>query len=214
MPIQIKICGLSTPETLATALAEGADFVGFVHYPRSPRHVSPAVAGALAEIARRRAKIVSLLVDPDDALLADVMIDVCPDYVQLHGRETPERVRKISADWAVAAIKAVPVANAADALGAAAYHGAASFVLFDAKPMPGDLPGGNGVPFDWRAIEGQADKAPFMLSGGLNPGNVAEAIRLTRAPMVDVSSGVESAPGQKDHDLIRNFIAAARAAAV
>ncbi len=212
MPLLVKICGLSTPETLATALDAGADFVGFVHFPRSPRNVSPAAAGALAEAARGRAKIVSLLVEPDDRLLADVMVGVRPDYLQLHGRESPERVRKISADWAVPVIKAVPVATAADAAKSDTYRGAASFILFDAKPMPGELPGGNGVSFDWRAIEGAVDQGPFMLSGGLSPGNVAEAIRLTRAEMVDVSSGVESAPGLKSHDLIRKFISAARSA--
>ncbi len=213
MPIQIKICGLSTPDTLETSLTAGADFVGFVHYPRSPRHVSPAAASALTELARGRAKIVSLLVDPDDALLAEVVTVVRPDYLQLHGRETPERLRVVGARWAVPIIKAVPVATEADAAIAGGYRSAVSFILFDAKPMPGELPGGNGVAFDWRAIAGEADNGPFMLSGGLNPGNVAEAVRLTRAPMVDVSSGVESAPGQKDHDLIRKFIAAARAAA-
>lgn len=212
MPLQIKICGLSTPEALSAALAAGADFVGFVHYPRSPRHVSPAAAGALAEAARGRAKIVSLLVDPDDALLTDVVKTVCPDYLQLHGRETAARVAEIVERWAIPAVKAIPVAAAIDAAQADGYRGVTAFILFDAKPMPGELPGGNGVSFDWRAIEGQADKGPFMLSGGLNPGNVAEAIRLTRADMVDVSSGVESAPGVKDHDLIRKFIAAARSA--
>ncbi len=212
MPLQIKICGLSTPETLVTALKAGADFVGFVHYPRSPRHMSPAAAGALAEAARGRAKIVSLLVDPDDDLLTDVVKTVRPDYLQLHGRETASRVGEIVRRWAIPAIKAVPVATAADAAHANAYRGVSSFILFDAKPMPGELPGGNGVSFDWRAIEGQADQGPFMLSGGLNSSNVAEAIRLTRAPMVDVSSGVESAPGVKDHDLIKSFIAAARSA--
>ena len=212
MTLQIKICGLSTPETLATALNAGADFVGFVHYPRSPRHVSPAAAGALAEAARGRAKIVSLLVDPDDDLVADVVKTVRPDYLQLHGRETAARVGEIVRRWAIPAIKAVPVATIDDAAHADAYRGVANFILFDAKPMPGELPGGNGVSFDWRAIEGQPDQGPFMLSGGLNPGNVAEAIRLTRAEMVDVSSGVESAPGVKDHDLVRKFIAAARSA--
>ncbi len=210
MPVQIKICGLSTPDTLATALAAGADLVGFVHYPRSPRHISPATAGLLAAAARGKAKVVSLLVDPDDALVADVIAQVRPDYLQLHGRETPERVRELAARWGVPVIKAIPVAAPADALAAEVYRGAAAFILFDAKPMAGELPGGNGIAFDWRAIEGESDKGPFMLSGGLNPANVAEAIRLTRTPMVDVSSGVESAPGVKDNLLIQRFIAAAR----
>jgi len=212
MPLQIKICGLSTSETLATALAAGADFVGFVHFPRSPRHVSPAAAGVLARAARGQAKIVSLLVDPDDALVAEVVANVRPDHLQLHGRETPERVREIFTRWSLPVIKAVPVATVADAAKAEAYRGVASVILFDAKPMPGELPGGNGVAFDWHTIESECVKGPFMLSGGLTPGNVAQAIGLTRAPMVDVSSGVERAPGQKDHDLIRKFISAARSA--
>jgi phosphoribosylanthranilate isomerase len=212
MTLQIKICGLSTPETLATAIQAGADFVGFVHYSRSPRNVSPAAAGALAGAVRGQTMIVSLLVDPDDALVAEVMAAVHPDYLQLHGKETPLRVAEIAARTRAATIKVLPVATSVDAAKAGLYRGIADIVMFDAKPMPGELPGGNGVAFDWHSVAGQARNGPFMLSGGLNPGNVAEAIRLTGAAMVDVSSGVESAPGQKDHDLIRKFIKAARTA--
>ena len=144
--------------------------------------------------------------------MSDVIASVQPDYLQLHGRETSDRLGEIVGRFGTHVIKAIPVATSDDAAKAAPYRGVADFILFDAKPMPGELPGGNGVAFDWRAIAGEADKGPFMLSGGLTPANVAEAIRLTRATMVDVSSGVESAPGQKDHQLIRKFIAAARSA--
>jgi phosphoribosylanthranilate isomerase len=214
MPIKIKICGLSTPETVVTAVTAGADFVGLVHFARSPRNVDPDAAGTLADIARGKANIVSLLVDPGDDLVADVIARVRPDFVQLHGHEPPGRVADIALRWHIPVIKAVPVANASDAALAAAYRGIASLIMFDAKPMPGALPGGNGVAFDWSAIAGEADKGPFMLSGGLNAANVAEAISLTGAPIVDVSSGVESAPGVKDPDRIRQFIAAARSSAI
>ena len=214
MSVKIKICGLSTPETLAAALSEGADFVGLVHFPKSPRYVGPVGAGALAGQARGKAKIVSLVVDAGDTLLDEVVANVRPDYLQLHGSETPERVAEIVGRWQVPVIKAVKVANAADAAAADGFRAVAALILFDAKPLPGEsakLPGGNGIAFDWHAIAGEAEKGPFMLSGGLNAGNVAEAIRLTRAPMVDVSSGVETAPGKKDVSLIRGFISAVRA---
>lgn len=214
MSVKIKICGLSTPETLAAALEAGADFVGLVSFPRSPRHVEPSVAAALATRARGRAKVVCLTVDADDALLERLVNAVQPDYLQLHGRETPERVAGIVRRWGVPAIKAVPVANAADAALAEAYRGIAAFPLFDAKPAAGGgaekLPGGNGVVFDWSAIAGASAHGPFMLSGGLDAENVGAAIQLTRAPMVDVSSGVESAPGIKDVGKIRAFVRAVR----
>lgn len=211
----IKICGLSTPETLETAIAAGADLVGFVHFPRSPRHVTVAAAAALAAQARGRSKIVCLLVDPDDQLIDAIVTAALPDYLQLHGSEMPSRVADVAQRWGVPVIKAVKVATAEDAALADDFRDAAAFLLFDAKPLPGEtskLPGGNGIAFDWRVIDGQADKGPFMLSGGLDPDNVAEAIRFTGAPMVDVSSGVESAPGVKDNGLIRRFVNAARGA--
>ena len=187
--------------------------IGLVHFPRSPRHVDLATADWLAEMVRGRVKIVCLLVDPKDELLDKVFSGQQPDYFQLHGAETPARVAEISERWQVPVIKAIKVANAADAAMADAYRSVAKLILFDAKVNEADagtLPGGNGVAFDWRAIAGTADKGPFMLSGGLNPGNVATAIRLTGAPIMDVSSGVESAPGIKDVTLIARFIAAAR----
>ena len=211
MSVKIKICGLSTSETLETAIEAGAEFVGFVHFAPSPRHVSTEALTALADQARGRTKIVCLVVDPACGLLDEIVNAARPDYLQLHGSESAERVATIAARWHVPVIKAVKVATAADAALADDYRQSAAFILFDAKPAPGaKLPGGNGVAFDRRAMAGQAAKAPFMLSGGLDPGNVAEAIRLTRAPMVDVSSGVESAPGIKDNGRIRQFIAAAR----
>lgn len=213
MPPQVKICGLSTPGALATALDAGADFVGFVNYARSPRHVEPAAAAALADAARGRAKIVCLTVDADDALLDEIVAKIRPDFLQLHGRETPERVAEIVRRQKVPAIKAVKVAGAADVALADQFRGIATFLLYDAKvdeAAAGLLPGGNGIAFDWALLAGEAAKGPFMLSGGLNAGNVAEAARLTSAAMVDVSSGVESAPGVKDDGKIRNFVKAAR----
>ena len=215
MSVKIKICGLSTCESLETAIGAGADFVGLVHFARSPRHVSLEAAAELATVARGRAKIVGLLVDPDDDLVEAFVTTVAPDFLQLHGGEVPQRVAAVSQRWKVPVIKAVKVAAAADTAQADGFRGLAAFVLFDAKAAAdtaGKLPGGNGIAFDWRLIESQAMKGPFMLSGGLNPGNVAEAITLTKAPMVDVSSGVERAPGVKDNARIRSFIVAARGA--
>ena len=212
MPVKVKICGLSTPDTVAAALDAGASFVGFVNFSRSPRHVGPAAAAALAAAARGRAKIVCLTVDASDALLDRIVAEVRPDFLQLHGSETPSRVAEIVRRQKVPAIKAVKVATAAEVALADGYRGLAAFVLFDAKldeRTAGRLPGGNGIAFDWRLLEGVAAKGPFMLSGGLEVSNVAEAIRLTCAPMVDVSSGVESAPGIKDTTKIRQFILAA-----
>lgn len=212
MSAQVKICGLSEPITLAAALDAGAGFVGFMQFPKSPRHVSFERAAPLADLARSRAHVVCVMVDPTDDLVAEAVRVLRPDFLQLHGRETPERVSDVTARYGVPVIKVLSVATAADAAKAADYRGRVPFVMFDAKVAPGEglgLPGGNGIAFDWTAIQGEADKGPFMLSGGLKPGNVHEAIRLTRAPMVDVSSGVESAPGVKDVGLIRAFVAAA-----
>jgi phosphoribosylanthranilate isomerase len=211
---QVKICGLSTAETMEAALAAGADFVGLVFFPRSPRNVSPEQAMPLAGQARGRAKIVALVVDADDALLAALAETVKPDFIQAHGAETPERVAEITRRTGIPVIKAIRVKDAADIASAAAYSEAASLILYDAKApetLTQALPGGNGHAFDWGLLE-TARRPAFMLAGGLNPDNVAEAIRITGAPVVDVSSGVESAPGVKDVELIRKFIEAARSA--
>lgn len=214
MPVEVKICGLSTPETLDAAIAAGADLVGLVFYPGSPRHVSIEQAAALAAGARGKARIVALVVDADDALIAAINDGVDPDFFQAHGSETPERVAAIAALAGKPVIKAIKVKDAADIAAASAYTEAASLILYDAKApetLRGALPGGNGLAFDWTLLNGERPPA-FILSGGLNPANVAEAIRLTGAPIVDVSSGVERAPGIKDATLIRKFIEAAKAA--
>jgi phosphoribosylanthranilate isomerase len=211
MTTEVKICGLRSEPALDAALAGGADYVGFVFYPRSPRNIEPAAARALADKARGRAKIVALLVDPDDALLDDVIATVAPDIVQLHGAETPGRVGEIARRYGKPVMKAVAIATADDVTTALEYAGHADRILFDAKPRPGEtLPGGNGIAFDWQALAGLEGRVDFMLAGGLTPGNVGEAIRLTGARAVDVSSGVESRPGEKDPDLIRRFIQAAK----
>jgi phosphoribosylanthranilate isomerase len=209
MPVAVKICGLSSDAALAAALAGGADMVGLVFFPPSPRNVSAARAQVLAGAARGRARIVALMVDPSDEEIAAVVAAAEPDLLQLHGRETPKRVEEIRRLWGIGLIKAVPVAVAEDVGAAHAYAGAVDLILFDARAPTGSTrPGGNGEPFDWRALAGIA--TPFVLSGGLTPDNVAEAIRVTGATIVDVSSGVECRPGEKDGDLIHRFIRAAK----
>ena len=211
---RVKICGLSTAETLTAALDAGADLIGLVFYAKSPRNVSLERAGALASIARGRAKIVALTVDADDDLIADIAAMVMPDFYQAHGKESPSRVMSLRAETGKPVIKAIKVKDGADVASASAYGEAASMLLYDAKApetLAGALPGGNGIAFDWSLL-GQQTGNGFILSGGLNPGNVAEAIRITGAPIVDVSSGVESAPGIKDIALIRKFIEAAKSA--
>jgi phosphoribosylanthranilate isomerase len=215
MNTEVKICGLRSEVALDAALAAGADYVGFVFYDRSPRNISPAAARELADRARGRAKVVVLLVDPDDTLLAEVIGAVSPDIVQLHGAETPARVAEIAQRFGLPVMKAVAVTGASDVQAALAYAGNADRILFDAKAPADDataLPGGNGVAFDWLALAGLEGRIDYMLAGGLNADNVAEAIRATGAPAVDVSSGVESRPGEKDPDLIRRFIHAAKTA--
>ena len=212
MSVQVKICGLSTPDTMEAALSNGAEFVGLNFYPPSPRYVTPAQAVPLAAMARGRTRIVALVVDADDALLKDIAAVVKPDFFQLHGNETPERVAAIKAMTGRPAIKVIKVGGPEDVAKATAYVDVADIFLFDAKApatLKNALPGGNGIPFDWSLLDG---KHGFMLSGGLSLHNVAEAIRITGAAIVDVSSGVESAPGKKDLSLIRKFIEAAKAA--
>jgi phosphoribosylanthranilate isomerase len=215
MTVEVKICGLKTEAALEAALAGGADYVGLVFCPASPRNLDIETARTLAERARGRAKIVALLVDADDALVAEVVSGVEPDMLQLHGSETPQRVAEIAKRFGRPVLKAVKVAVADDALGALAYAGKADRILFDAKAAPGvegALPGGNGVAFDWQALLSVRGKLDYMLSGGLTPANVAEAIRLTGASAVDVSSGVERRRGEKDVELIRSFLHAAKTA--
>jgi phosphoribosylanthranilate isomerase len=215
MTVEVKICGLKTEAALEAALAAGADYVGLVFCEGSPRNLDLAGARRLAEKARGRAKIVALLVDPDDKQLQDVVEAAAPDVIQLHGNETPERVGEIAKRFGRPVLKAISVAAADDAEAALSYAGKADRILFDAKPPGGvarTLPGGNGVPFDWEALAGVRGKLDYMLSGGLTPANVAEAIRLTGATAVDVSSGVERTRGEKDAELIRSFLRAAKTA--
>ncbi|WP_454683745.1 phosphoribosylanthranilate isomerase [Ancylobacter moscoviensis] len=213
MSLEIKICGLSTPETLDAALGAGADMVGMVFFAPSPRHVDLATAAALAARARGRAQIVALTVDADDATLAAIVDAARPDMLQLHGKESPERVAAVRARFGLPVMKAIGIATAADLARLSAYADVADRLLLDAKPPKGALlPGGNGVPFDWNLLAGLDLTRPFMLSGGLDPDNVGEAVRRVRPPGIDVSSGVERAPGIKDPARIAAFLRAARAA--
>jgi phosphoribosylanthranilate isomerase len=213
MALVVKICGLSTAETFDVAIDGGADMVGFVFFPPSPRHLEFAAAAGLARHVGTRACKVALSVDADDVWLAAGIDAIAPDFLQLHGRESPERVRAIKAKFAIPVIKAVGIETAEDVARIDDYRGVADWLLFDARaPKSATRPGGLGRPFDWRLLENLDPGPPFMLSGGLEAGNVGEALRLTRAAGVDVSSGVERAPGEKDPDRIRVFIQAARAA--
>ncbi len=213
MSLIVKICGLSTEETLDAALGAGADMVGFNFFAKSPRFVTPARAAELAERVAGRAEIVAVTVDMDDAGLAEIVEAVSPDGLQLHGAETPDRVAEVRRRFGRQVIKALPIAATDDLARAEAHAAVADRLLLDAKP-PKDAtrPGGLGVPFDWSLLAGFDPDIPWLLSGGLRPGNVAQAVALTGAPGVDVSSGVESAPGRKEVDLIRAFIANARGA--
>lgn len=219
MPTRVKICGLRTEAALDAALDAGADLVGFVLYAKSPRNVSLDEAAALVRRTRAREGVqtVVLAVDPDDALVDQVAAKVQPDILQLHGHETPERAEAIRRRSRLIILKAVPVAEADEVADAFVYlepEGGADILLFDAKPPsdPAALPGGNGLSFDWHILEAARGRAPFALAGGLTPENVAAAIDLTGAAIVDVSSGVESRPGEKDPELIRRFLQAAKAA--
>lgn len=213
MSLIVKICGLSTEETLDAALDAGVDMVGFNFFPKSPRFVTPARAAGLAKRVAGRAEIVALAVDMDDGAIAEVVEAVKPDWLQLHGTESVENVRAIRATTGRQVMKALPIAVAADLERARDYMTAADMLLLDAKPPKGaDRPGGHGQVFDWTLLASFDPDVPYLLSGGLRPGNVAEAIAATGAPGVDVSSGVESAPGRKEADLIRAFVANARAA--
>lgn len=208
---RVKICGLSRPSHVADAVAAGAAYVGFVFFPKSPRNVSAEVARDLALDVPFGVAKVGLFVDPSDAFLDEVLAQVPLDLVQLHGHESPERVAELRARAGLPVMKAVGVSTAEDLPHLEAYEAVADQILVDAKaPAGAALPGGNGLPFDWQLIAGRSWTRPWMLAGGLTPENVAEAVRLTGATQVDVSSGVESLPGEKDAELIRAFVAAAQ----
>lgn len=211
--VQAKICGLSTPETLTAALDGGAAFVGFVFFEKSPRNVTPQTAARLARAVQGRARTVAVMVDPDDDALDRLTAAFRPDLIQLHGHETPGRAREIARRTGIGLIKALPVSEASDLAAAADFEPVVEHLMFDAKP-PRDsaLPGGVGARFDWTLLAGRRFARPHFLAGGLDPWNVAEALALSGAPLVDVSSGVERGAGLKDAALIAAFLEAVRRA--
>ena len=208
MATLVKICGLSTPETLAAALRAGASHVGFVHFAKSPRHLALAEAARLRALVPPQVKAVLLLVNPSADLLAEAVQTVRPDIIQFHGNEPPELIARFRAETGIAAWRALGVRSAESLTQADRFAGAVDRLLFDAPASA--LPGGNGTRFDWSLLATYRGPTPWGLAGGLTPANVAEAIRLTGAPLVDTSSGVESAPGIKDVDKIAAFCKAAR----
>ncbi len=210
--VATKICGINDETAMRTAIAAGARFVGLVFYPPSPRAVEPEDAAELAALVPSGVTKVGLFVDPDDALLERVLAYVPLDMIQLHGSETPERCREIRARWNLPVMKAIKVSTSGDIDDAEAYDGAVDWLMFDAKApkdMKGALPGGNALAFDWTLLAGWDFRVPWMLAGGLDPDNLAEAVRLSGAKVVDVSSGVESAPGRKDPQRIEAFLSTA-----
>ncbi len=211
MPVGVKICGITSDEAMDAAVEAGADYVGLVFFPPSPRAVSPERAAELSELLPDDVAKVGLFVDPSDALLDQVLTRVRLDLLQFHGTEPPERLEAVRLEYGLPVMKMIPVAGPDDLAAAEAYLTVADRLLFDARP-PRDalLPGGNALAFDWSLLKGRRWSLPWMLAGGLTPANVAEAVRISGATAVDVSSGVETAPGVKDPALIRAFIAAAR----
>ncbi|MEG6508311.1 phosphoribosylanthranilate isomerase [Methyloligella sp. 2.7D] len=206
MAVKIKICGVRTPEIAEAAIAAGADYIGMVFFEKSPRNIAADDAARLVQSIGGRVPTVAVLVDPDDALIDHIVTKVEPDYLQLHGGESPERLAAIKLRSGRSLIKAVPVAEKSDIDGARAYGEIADLILFDAKVPGARLPGGTGKSFDWTLLSGPDVIRPFGLSGGLDAGNVLEAIDIAEPDLIDVSSGVESAPGVKDEELIRAFI--------
>jgi phosphoribosylanthranilate isomerase len=212
--MDIKICGLRTEEALAAALAGGASHVGFIFFPKSPRNIEAAEAGRLRRLAFGKAKAVAVTVDADDATLDAIVREVAPDMLQLHGSENPTRVAELKARYRLPVMKALSVREKSDLDRVADYVGVADRFMFDAKPPRGsELPGGNGVSFDWNLLAGLDAGTDYLLSGGLNADNVGEALRVANPSGVDISSGVESAPGMKDVHLIEAFFRAVDAAA-
>lgn len=212
MSLDIKICGLKTEAALNAALDGGASHVGFIFFAKSPRNIAPEDAGRLRQAARGRARAVAVTVDADDAALDGIVTAVRPDLLQLHGKETPERLTAVKGRYGLPVMKAFALREAADLAAIAPYRGVADRFLFDAKPPVGaELPGGNGLAFDWRILAGLDGGIDYMLSGGLNAANIGEALALSKPTGVDISSGVESAPGVKDPARIAEFFRAVRA---
>lgn len=215
MTLDIKICGLRTEETLEAVLAGPATHVGFIFFAKSPRNIDAKTAGSLRRIAQGRAQAVAVTVDADDAFLDEIVAEMAPDMLQLHGRETPQRVLDVKARYGLPVMKAFSVSAASDFDAIAPYKGIADRFLFDAKPPKGsELPGGNGVTFDWQLLAGLDQSVDYMLSGGLNAANVGDALRLANPPGLDISSGVESAPGIKDAAMIMEFFHAIQSARI
>ena len=211
MPVQVKICGINSAAAADAALRAGADFGGLVFFAKSPRHLSLEQGALLAERMRGRLRLAALVVDESDEQLAAITARVKPDFFQLHGKETPARAADIRARFGISIIKALPAAEPADLSKASAYDDVAEMVLFDAVPAAdASRPGGHGTAFDWRILQGRNFARPWFLAGGLTPENVARAIAVSGAKMVDVSSGVESAPGVKNETRIAAFVAAAK----
>ena len=210
MALLVKICGINTALAADAAVRAGADFCGLVFHPKSPRHLAFEAARTLADRLRGRTQLVALVADADDAFIAATVAAVKPDFLQLHGHETPERAAAIKSRHGVKLIKAIAVAWAEDLAGAASYTHICDMLLFDAKAPDGARPGGHGVAFDWQILRGRTFPRPWLLAGGLSQENVARAVSAANAPGVDVSSGVETAPGVKSSDLIAAFVAAAR----
>jgi phosphoribosylanthranilate isomerase len=213
MPVQVKICGINSVESADAAVRAGADFAGLVFFPASPRNLRADQAAALSARLRGRARIAALLVDASDETIAAAIAAAQPDFLQLHGRETPARVAEIRGLFGKPVIKAMAVAEASDLANASAYEPVADMLLFDAKaPANAARPGGHGAAFDWQLLRGRSFSRPWLLGGGLHAQNVARAIEVSQAQSVDVSSGVESAPGVKSAEMIVIFVAAAKAA--
>ena len=214
MGVRAKICGVSTPEAVRAALDGGAGWVGFMFFPKSPRNVEPEAAARLAQPLRDGpAKIVAVMVDPSDAEVDRVVQALKPDLIQLHGAETPARARAIGARAQAGVIKALPISESTDLTAAAQYESVAEHLMFEGKPAKdADRPGGAGQVFDWTLLSGRRFERPWFLAGGLDPWNLADAVRQSGAPLVDVSSGVERGAGLKDPALIRAFLDAAKSA--
>jgi len=210
---QTKICGLSTPETVAAALAGGAAYLGFMFFEKSPRNLAPEAAARLAAPARGPAKVVAVVVDPDDEALDRIVAHLKPDLIQLHGKETPARAAAVAARTGAGVIKVIPVSGASDLDAASAYEGVVQHLMFEGKPpRDADRPGGVGASFDWSLLSRRRYARPWFLAGGLDPWNAGEAIARSGAPILDVSSGVERGPGVKDPALISAFLEAVRRA--
>jgi phosphoribosylanthranilate isomerase len=213
MAVLVKICGINSAEAADAAARAGADYAGLMFHPKSPRHVTPEAARSLAQRLRDKVRIVAVIVDPRDEDIVHAMNNAVPDFLQLHGSESPARVGEIREKFGIPIIKVLPVAEAADFANLPAYEDAADMLMFDAKPPANaDRAGGRGVAFDWQLLRSRTISRPWFLAGGLTPENVSRAIAAANAAAVDVSSGVETAPGVKNPELIQSFIASARAA--